>query len=238
MCLVVLAFQVSDVPLLVAANRDELHERPTRDAGWWPDLPDVLAGRDLEAGGTWLGVHRAGRFAAVTNHYDEHPPSGTFESRGRLVTDYLRGAQDPMHYLQSIEGAAFAGFNLLLGDTRRLGYLSNRGAGLRELPPGIYGLSNATLDDSWDKVERSKQRLADLVNEGQADDDAMFGLLADTGDGSVRAPFVIDATFGTRCSTIVRADVTGAWQFVERRFDASGKAIGDTRQSFDSVDAQ
>ncbi|NOR37447.1 MAG: hypothetical protein GQ577_11935, partial [Woeseiaceae bacterium] len=100
MCLIVLAFQVHEsVPLLVAANRDEFHARPTRDADWWPDMPDVLAGRDLQAGGTWLGVHRSGRFAAVTNYHDDHPPSTTLESRGRLVTDYLLGALDPMVYL-------------------------------------------------------------------------------------------------------------------------------------------
>jgi len=239
MCLIVLAFQVHEgVPLLVAANRDEFHARPTRDADWWPDMPDVLAGRDLQAGGTWLGVHRSGRFAAVTNCPDDHPPSTSFESRGCLVTDYLLGAQDPMDYLRTIEGDAFAGFNLLLGDTSTLGYLTNRGSGVRELPPGIYGLSNASLDSSWDKVEQSKQRLAALVASGDADDPALFELLADTGDGSVRAPFVIGAEYGTRCSTIVRAERSGGWHFRERRFAPDGSTTGDSRYSFGGVNPQ
>jgi uncharacterized protein with NRDE domain len=236
MCLVVLAFQIhSDVPLIVAANRDEFHSRPTQDAGWWRDSPDVLAGRDLQAGGTWLGLHRSGRFAAVTNYHDVDPPTGSFESRGRLVTDYLLGKMNPMDFLQTIDGESFAGFNLLLGDTRTIGYLSNRGAGLRALTPGIYGLSNATLDSSWDKVERSKERLAGLIDADRANDDALFELLADTGDGSVKAPFVVDDTYGTRCSTIVRADHAGGWQFIERRFGPKGNATGDTRLSFGGV---
>ena len=236
MCLIVLAFQVHEsVPLLVAANRDEFHARPTRDADWWSDMPDVLAGRDLQAGGTWLGVHRSGRFAAVTNYHDDRPPPTTLESRGRLVTDYLHGALDPMDYLRTIEGDAFAGFNLLLGNTSTLGYLTNRGIGVRELQPGIYGLSNASLDSSWDKVERSKERLAALVALGDADDPALFELLADTGDGSIRAPFVIDADYGTRCSTIVRAMRSGGWQFRERRFAPDGDTTGDSRYSFDGV---
>lgn len=239
MCLIVLAFQVQEgAPLIVAANRDEFHARPTRDADWWPDMPDVLAGQDLQAGGTWLGVHRSGRFAAVTNYYDDSPPSINFESRGRLVTDYLLGVLDPLDYLRTIEGDKFAGFNLLLGDTSKLGYLTNRGIGGRELPPGIYGLSNATLDSSWDKVERSKERLAALVASGEADDPALFDLLADTGDGSVRAPFVINAEYGTRCSTIVRAEHSKGWHFCERRFAPDGSTTGDARYSFGEVNPQ
>lgn len=239
MCLIVLSFRVDDdVPLLIAANRDEFHARPTRDADWWPDMPDVLAGRDLQANGTWLGVHRSGRFAAVTNYHDDHPPSSTFQSRGRLVTNYLLGTLDPMEYLRTIDGDAFAGFNLLLGDASTLGYLSNRGIGVRELPPGIYGLSNATLDSSWDKVERSKERLAALAASGTADDPALFELLADTGDGSIRAPFVINAEFGTRCSTIVRAERYGGWHFRERRFAPDGSTKGDSSYSFGGVSPQ
>jgi uncharacterized protein with NRDE domain len=238
MCLVVLAFRVhDDAPLIIAANRDEFHARPTHDADWWPDQPDVLAGRDLQAGGTWLGLHRSGRFAAVTNYHDAEPPAGPFESRGRLVTDYLLGTKNPMDFLQTIDGEAFAGFNLLLGDTRTIGYLSNRGAGLRALSPGIYGLSNATLDSSWDKVERSKKRLAALIDADKAGDTALFELLADTGGGSGRAPFIVSDTYGTRCSTIVRADDSGGWQFIERRFESGGSATGDTRLSF-SINAQ
>jgi uncharacterized protein with NRDE domain len=233
MCLVVVAFHAhAQAPLVVAANRDEFHARPTRDAEWWPDVPGILAGRDLRAGGTWLGVHRSGRFAAVTNYHDSSPPSGTFESRGRLVTDYLTGDLQALDYLRTIDGDEFAGFNLLLGDARTLGYLSNRASGPRELSPGVYGLSNATLDSRWDKVERSKDRLTGLVAAGKPDDAALFELLADTGDGSVMAPFIIDPDYGTRCSTIVRADSSGAWHFRERRYSPDGLTSGESQYSF------
>ncbi|MEJ2127347.1 MAG: NRDE family protein, partial [Woeseiaceae bacterium] len=180
MCLVVLAFRaVEDAPLVVAANRDEFHARPTRDAGWWPDMPDVLAGRDLQAGGTWLGVHRSGRFATVTNYRDADAPRAGLESRGHLVTAFLCSGQSPLAFLRSIDVDAYAGFNLLLSDGDTLAYLSNRGGGLQELPPGIYGLSNATLDTPWEKVERSKQRLACLADEDKVNETELLRLLAD-----------------------------------------------------------
>ncbi len=249
MCLVVLAFQVSDdQPLVLAANRDEFHARPAREAHWWPDAGDILAGRDLEAGGTWLGVNRAGRFATVTNFRDAHAPAGDTLSRGRLVTDFLAGEQPPLEYLRSIDAEAFAGFNLLVGDTRGVAYLSNRGAGLRELPPGIYGLSNATLDTPWEKVERSKARLAGLLESQQADDASLLALLGDGDKGpasevhddrlpfdvahAITAPFIVTGEYGTRCSTVVRAESSGRWHFLERRFGPQGAQTGDSRYSF------
>jgi len=249
MCLVVLAFRVHDnVPLIVAANRDEFHARPTRDAEWWPDAPDILAGRDLQAGGTWLGVHRNGRFATVTNYRDADSPSADYESRGHLVAAFLQGDQRPLDFLHSVDADAYAGFNLLLSDGESLGYLSNRGAGLQELPPGIYGLSNATLDTPWEKVARSKRQLSDIVKSDQVDETTLMRLLADRQKGpesevrgdrlpfetahSITAPFIVMPDYGTRCSTIVCHDRSGGWQFLERRFDANGEAIGDTRVSF------
>jgi uncharacterized protein with NRDE domain len=249
MCLVVLAFRAhDDVALVVAANRDEFHARPTRDAGWWPDAPDVLAGRDLQAGGTWLGVHRCGRFATVTNYRDADSPAARYESRGNLVAAFLQGDQRPIDFLHSVDADAYAGFNLLLSDGDSLAYLSNRGGGLQELPPGIYGLSNATLDTPWEKVERSKRQLADLVEKGQMDETALLRLLADREKGptsevrserlpfatahSITAPFIVMPDYGTRCSTVVRRDRDAGWHFLERRFDADGEASGDTRVSF------
>ena len=254
MCLVVLAFRAhDDVPLVVAANRDEFHARPTRDAGWWPDAPDVLAGRDLQAGGTWLGVHRSGRFATVTNYRDADEPRAGFESRGHLVTKFLQSTQTPAEFLHSIDADAYAGFNLLLGDGESLAYLSNRGGGLQELPPGIYGLSNATLDTPWEKVERSKKVMADLLECGNLNETELLRLLNDREKGpvsevksghlafeqahAITAPFIVMPDYGTRCSTVVRHDSDGRWQFIERRFDANGNATGETRLSFDSVDS-
>lgn len=249
MCLVVLAFRVSDDnPVVLAANRDEFHARPTREAHWWPDDADILAGRDLQAGGTWLGVHRSGRFATVTNYRDADAPAGSYASRGGLVTDFLAGDQAPLDYLQSIDGDAFAGFNLLVGDTQGVGYLSNRGGGLRELPPGIYGLSNATLDTPWEKVERSKSRLAGLLESQQVNDTSLMELLGDNARGpasevrderlpfdiahAITAPFIVTDDYGTRCSTVVRAESSGRWHFLERRFGPQGGQTGDSSYSF------
>ena len=249
MCLVVLAFHVSDdQPVILAANRDEFHARPAREAHWWPDTNGILAGRDLEAGGTWLGINRAGRFATVTNYRDAHAPAADYLSRGRLVTDFLAGEQTPLDYLSSIDGEAFAGFNLLAGDRQGVGYLSNRGAGLRELPPGIYGLSNATLDTPWEKVERSKARLAGLLESQQVNDASLLALLGDGDRGpasevrddrlpfdvahAITAPFIVTDDYGTRCSTVVRAEASGRWHFLERRFGPQGSEAGDSRYSF------
>ncbi|MDJ0812686.1 MAG: NRDE family protein [Woeseiaceae bacterium] len=253
MCLVLLAFQASaDDPLILAANRDEFHARPTREAHWWPDARDTLAGRDLQAGGTWLGVSRSGRFATVTNHRDARPPTGQLESRGRLVAEFLQNDQAPLDYLRSIDTGAFAGFNLLVGNTQHVGYLSNRGGGIRELSPGLYGLSNATLDTPWEKVERSKLRLADIVADGAADDASLLRLLGDSEKGpasevrdeelpfevahAITAPFIVTPDYGTRCSTIVRAEPGGRWHFLERRFAADGGPVGDSQFSFGGVE--
>jgi len=253
MCLVVLAFKADpDTPLIVAANRDEFHARPTQAASWWADQPDIVAGRDLQAGGTWLGVSRTGRFATVTNYRDAQPTSARLRSRGHLVTEFLRGKQTPMNFLHALQGDDYAGFNLLLSDGSSLAYLSNRGAELQELTPGIYGLSNATLDTPWEKVARSKARLSELIDTRSVNDTNLLRLLHDHEKGpvsevkgerlpfavahAITAPFIITPEYGTRCSTIVRADRDGRWNFLERRFDASGRCEGDSQYSFSVVE--
>jgi uncharacterized protein with NRDE domain len=249
MCLVVVAFNVQDnYPLVVAANRDEFHARPTQNAGWWPDQPDIVAGRDLQAGGTWLGLHRAGRFATITNFRDAKTGRGKLRSRGHLVTDFLLTEQSPLDYLQSISPDNYAGFNLLVADRECLAYLSNRGGGVRKLPAGVYGLSNATLDTPWEKVERSKSRLGKILAQGDANDTRLLRLLDDREKGplsevrsdrlpfatahAITAPFIVTPEYGTRCSSIVRADSNGRWQLLERRFDAAGKNTGESQYSF------
>jgi uncharacterized protein with NRDE domain len=249
MCLVVVAFNVSAAnPLVVAANRDEFHARPTQDANWWPDQPDIIAGRDLEAGGTWLGLHRDGRFATVTNYRDAESQRRELRSRGHLVTGFLQSKQAPADYLRAINPDDYAGFNLLLTDGTSLAYLSNRGAGLQELAAGIYGLSNATLDTPWEKVARSKARLAALLEHDQINDTQLLRLLNDRDKGpldevdsrhlpfatahAITAPFIVTADYGTRCSTIVRAEQSGRWHFLERRFDANGTSSGESHYSF------
>ena len=249
MCLVVIAFGAQEsAPLVIAANRDEFHARPTQAADWWADHRDILGGRDLQAGGTWLGVHRAGRFAIITNHTGARETRAGRRSRGLLVAEFLQRRLAPVDYLQSIAMDEYAGFNLLVGDTTSLAYLSNRGGGLRELSTGIYGLSNATLDTPWEKVERSKQRLADLLDDGRVNETHLLRLLGDREKGPVSevwsdhlpfalahaltAPFIVTSDYGTRCSTVVRSDGVGRWHFQERRFNAAGRNVGESQYSF------
>lgn len=255
MCLILVAFQASaEYPLLVAGNRDEFHARPAQIAAWWPDDRDLLAGRDLQGGGTWLGLHRAGRFAAITNYRDAEPSRAGKRSRGLLVTEFLRGNARPLAYLQAVDGDRYAGFNLLVADGSSLASLSNRSGSARELKPGVYGLSNATLDTPWEKVERSKRVLHELLAKNAVNETSLLRLLADRNKGpaaevtaghlpfaaahAITAPFIVLPEYGTRCSTVVMADRHGRWSLTERRFDPAGAMTGESRYSFDRVDPQ
>lgn len=249
MCLLVVAFHAHPgYPLIIAANRDEFHSRPTREAHWWPDFSNILGGRDLLAGGTWLALHRNGRFATVTNFRDAEQKPAKLRSRGHLVTGFLEHGLGPQEYLRTISAADYAGFNLLVADPAHLGYLSNRGGGMRQLGAGIYGLSNATLDTPWEKVERSKAAMRALVDADAISETALLRLLGDRQKGPVEqaesgrlpfatahaitAPFIVLPDYGTRCSSIVIADSEGRWRLVERRFDPTGTITGESRFSF------
>jgi uncharacterized protein with NRDE domain len=248
-CLIVLAVdQHPDYPLILAANRDEFHARPTENARWWPDRPDILGGRDLQAGGTWLAVDRQGRLATVTNFRDAKRPESNQRSRGHLVTDFLGGELGPHDYLDHVDEGAYAGFNLIVADDRDIAYLSNREDGKRNLAPGIYGLSNALLDGPWDKVERSKQRLTELLARGDISVASLLHLMDDRNRGpadeiergrldvdtahAITAPFIVMPEYGTRCTTVVLAGEDGDWRFFERRFDASGRPAGESDIAF------
>lgn len=250
MCLLVIAIrQHEKLPLIVAGNRDEFHARPTQDAHWWPDNPQVLGGRDLRAGGTWLAMHRNGRFATVTNYRDAKRERAGLKSRGHLITDFLASDKAPLDYLQSIDGDAYAGFNLLVVDRDVAAYLSNRGAATRELPPGIYGLSNATLDEPWAKVTRSRSRLQALIEEDAVNETNLLRMLDDRHKASTEevqtsdlsfsmahaltAPFIVLAEYGTRCSTVLTVGDEGRARFAERRFDARGRTTGESSFVFD-----
>jgi uncharacterized protein with NRDE domain len=176
MCLLIFAHQVlPDVPLLVAANRDEFHSRPTAASDFWPERPQLLAGRDLLQGGTWMGVTRSGRFAAVTNYRDPARTAAAPRSRGELPLGFLAGAQTPEDFLREVAARArdYAGFNLLVGDRHALWYFTNSASmAPRLLPAGIYGLSNASLDTPWPKVERGKALLKSLLSGDEAGGDA------------------------------------------------------------------
>jgi uncharacterized protein with NRDE domain len=245
MCLVVIGWQKhSDFPLIVAGNRDEFHSRPTREVHWWPDKPDIVGGRDLQAAGTWLALHRNGRFATVTNYRDAEPPTAGRRSRGHLVTDFLESSDESLTYLNGIDGEAYAGFNLLVSDGDSLAWSSNRGDGARVLPPGVYGLSNALLDSPWHKVARSKAGLEQLIGQNKVNESELLRLLNDrtrapvneveTGRlpfntaHSISAPFIVLPDYGTRSSSVALCDKAGNWRLHERRFDPGGKIKGDT----------
>lgn len=201
MCLIVFAWQVVPaVPLIAAANRDEYYAREAAPAAPWPDQPRIYAGRDLKAGGSWMGITQADvqadtrggespRFAAITNIRAPHEHKADAPSRGQLVSDFLAGSMSPAEYIAQIrEGAgAYNGFNLVIGDRNTLIWYSNKGGddprNGQPLTPGIYGLSNATLDSPWPKVLKTKAQFASLLCLG-APDDAYFEMLADT----TRAP--------------------------------------------------
>ncbi|MDP9084492.1 MAG: NRDE family protein, partial [Pseudomonadota bacterium] len=162
MCLVMVAWRAHPLyPCLIAANRDEFHARPAAPAQWWPDQPQILGGRDLTAGGTWLGITRGGRFAALTNYRGLDQRRADAPSRGMLVRSLLESTETTGECLERLRGvnAAYNGFNVIFCDGQRLGiHESVRGAG-RELGPGIYGLSNHLLDTPWPKVRNLKSRL-------------------------------------------------------------------------------
>lgn len=237
MCLIVLAHQVHPrYPLIVAANRDEFRERPARTAHFWEDAPWILAGRDLRAGGTWMGITRGGRFAAVTNHRDlRRAPTEPGPSRGILVRQALDGVADTTAWSGS------QGFNLIHGPLDRLHYANNIEPTDQPLPPGVHGLSNAFLDTQWPKVERAKAsmlRALDGADEERID--ALFGLLADvtvapdaelpdTGlprstERAVSSIFIPGGPYGTRCSTVIIVDHHGAVYFEERTWPTEHRA--------------
>jgi uncharacterized protein with NRDE domain len=226
MCLIVFAWQVvPGVPLLAAANRDEFYDRPAAPAGWWEDYPEIYAGRDLQAGGTWLGISRSGKFAALTNFRGPSERRADAPSRGALVSAFLTSRATPGQYAAEIEARseAFNGFNLLLGDGKSLVWFSNRSGGDprngQPLQPGIYGLSNGLLDSPWPKVVRTKAQFGSLLCQG-APEEAYFDMLADTSRPSdcrlpktgvnlewerlLSAVCIESPDYGTRCSTVVR----------------------------------
>jgi uncharacterized protein with NRDE domain len=257
MCLLVLAWKFHpQYRLIVAANRDEFHERPSAPLGWWEHEPRILAGRDLRGGGTWMGAARSGRFGIVTNFRDLEPaPAADAPSRGDLVSRFLVGATSPKEYLDDLRGRApkYAGFNLLVGGPRALYYFTNRSSDApRPLEPGIYGLSNHWLDSPWPKLLRARTALTELGSWDRIEPNALFEILGDrtpadaeeipdTGlppdwERALSAPFVVHGRYGTRCSTLLLVSRTGRTTMHERRFDADGALTGATRLEFDSTD--
>jgi uncharacterized protein with NRDE domain len=207
MCLILVAWKLGKQDLVVAANRDEFHARPAAPAAFWDERPCILAGRDLEARGTWMGVSKGGRFAAVTNYRGAREARAE-ESRGALVTRFLDNGQATADYVASLapRSSAYSGFNLLAGDGEELWWLSNRGGEPRRLAPGIYGLGNALLDSP--DVEPRKRRFAQVLESGAAAE-PLFSVLAEAR--------IVDPVYGTRCSTVFFDR-----RYAERTFSADG----------------
>lgn len=213
MCLILVAWKVhADYALVVAANRDEFHGRPAARAAFWDDKPDLLAGRDLQARGTWMGVSRGGRFAAVTNYRGGTEP-GAAESRGALVTGYLKGVDVPRLAERKSE---YSGFNLLAADGEALWWLSNRDGAPRRLEPGWYGLGNLLLDSPDVEAHKARFRGCPVSFE------PLFQALAPAR--------IVDAHYGTRCSSVL---LQGAeTRFAERAFASNGGEETTLRYEF------
>ena len=242
MCLVAIAWKTHPRwSLVVAANRDEWRDRPAAPAGWWADAPGVLAGRDLRAGGTWMGVTRDGRFAAVTNFRDPSDKRGDARSRGELVAEFLKSRDDPRRFLDRLAAiaGAYNGFNLLAGDGDALWYFGSREGEVRAVEPGIHALSNHLLDEPWPKVRRARQAMAADV---AGDEGALFAMLGDATPGAdaelpdtgvglawerrLSPALITGADYGTRASTVVRLSAHGESQFEERTRGPGGEVTG------------
>jgi len=250
MCLLVLAWQAHPrYRLIVAANRDEFHERPTAPLSRWPAPDNILAGRDLRANGTWLGLDQRRHFGVITNFRELQRPRPDAPSRGGLIPRFLRektGAQSFLTQLES-QAAEYSGFNLLLTDRDSLWYASNRAPGFaRALSPGVYGLSNEFLDTPWPKLRRVRKEFERWLSDpANGSPEGLFELLDDrtrantdeelpqTGleaewERVLSAPFVLHPDYGTRCSTVLLLEPSGTAYLAERRFSPDGRQTGET----------
>jgi len=250
MCLITLAWNSHPgYSLLVAANRDEYYHRPTASARFWDETPKLLAGRDLQAGGTWMGVTRDGKFAAITNPRNPPHTPPVPRSRGMLPLEYLVGDTPAIDYLEQLAPRAsdYAGFNLLLADRSGLHYFSNVEGRIRRLPAGVYGLSNGLLDDRWPKQELARERLAALAGRPprhtamratvNSRSPAPDRRLPDTGVGAelerlLSSQFICTPEYGTRATTTLWISESGEVDLCEKSYLAGGKAGGSERWRF------
>ena len=247
MCLIVLAWRPDHaLPLIVAANRDEFYARPAAPLGPWADVPELLAGRDLQAGGTWLGIGPHGRFAALTNIRNPQAAQGS-RSRGELPLRFLQGDQSPAAFADRLQHEAndYGGFNLLVGDRQQLWHFNAHSGRSQALAPGVHGVSNADLNTPWPKLQRARAALADALDE--ADEAQLFALLRDASRPSdselpgtgvsldterlLSSAFIASEHYGTRASTLLFVHACGTRQMIERSFGPHGKALGEVRHA-------
>jgi uncharacterized protein with NRDE domain len=236
MCLILFAYnQHPTYRLVLAANRDEFYERPTAPLGFWEDHPDLLAGRDLKSLGTWMGITRSGRMAAITNYREPGMPMPNAPSRGELISGFLIGHETPAAYLERIkrDGKRYNGFNLLVADTQTMFYYSNRGDDIVRLESSYYALSNRLLDTQWPKVKKGKKRFIELLDNPHSDipteqllsllqnqDQPPDDQLPDTGvskewERTLSPIFITSPNYGTRSSTILAIDRSHQVRIIE-----------------------
>lgn len=234
--------------LVLAGNRDEFRARPTAPLARWAQHPDVVGGRDLKAGGSWLAATAGGRFAAVTN-FRQVPPVAGNRSRGTLVSDFVCGSEAPSSFIADLprDAAEYGGTNLFAGDAQGLWHWSNRGEVTRFMAPGLYGLSNGMIEDDWPKMRRGREALSRLIAARDIDEEALFTLLADrtpgadhelpdTGVGremerALSSIFIAGDEYGTRASTLLLIGHDGSVRMREKRWGAGGKLEGESELS-------
>lgn len=238
MCLIFISFHYHPrYKLIVAGNRDEFYARKTAAANYWKDYPQILGGRDLEAGGTWLGMSTSGKISMLTNYRDPKNINPAAPSRGQLVSDYLKSPITAEAYMQLIErdGKKYNGFNLIVGSAEEMFYYSNYRDGITKFQPGFYGISNHLLDTPWPKVLLGKERIAPALNYNDVDPEQLFEILyddhvapddklPDTGlplerERALSSMFIKTSNYGSRCSTVVLVDKSNEVLFSERVYD-------------------
>jgi len=258
MCLIAFSYkQHPKYDLIFAANRDEFYERPTRPAHFWDEHPELLAGKDLKAGGTWLGINRRGEFAALTNYRDPQMRKEGSPSRGHLVLEFLVNTDTAEEYLEKVDRKAerYDGFNILTGSSERLLYYSNKPNRIIPVEPGLYGLSNHLLDTPWPKVQRAKEEMKELLNNRERiSEDQLFELLKidipaeddqlpDTGipkelERAVSPIFIKTNRYGTRSSTVLMIGKDGRVTFEERRYKTGTTEVDNTSRYEFSIERE
>ncbi len=244
MCLIFLSYkQNKEYPLIILANRDEFYKRPTLPANYWQENTNILAGKDLEGGGTWMGITKNGYMAMLTNYRDIANIKPNAPTRGKLVSDYLQGEFNPKEYLLALSktGNRYNGYSLIVGSFNDPWYYSNYGNKIAQLGTGLYGLSNALLNSNWPKVETGKAALTPLLSQSSLDKEALFEAMANqqiandnmlpkTGlslekERALSSRFINVEGYGTRCTTLIMVDKMGNVNFTERQYEdgISGK---------------
>lgn len=251
MCLIFLSYnQHPKYPFIALANRDEFYERPAQPIHQWSEHPEVIAGKDVSAGGTWLGVTTTGHFAMLTNYRDMANIKSNAPTRGKLVSDFLIGKLDPSSYLQALNtsGASYNGYNIFLGSFTDPWYFSNQSNKIYRLGSGSYGLSNALIDTKWPKLDEGKEKFISILEGESFDNEDLFSImldkkpaqddsLPDTGIGyeiekKLSSRFILMDGYGTRNTTLVKVDTHGNGQIIERTFDTQGSRASEKEIKF------